>query len=118
MTKDDRINERAPLEVEVSMDSEHNFYTGITRDISAGGVFVATYDPPPPGTVIELELALPTAPERFRITGIVRWVRDLSASCEGCPPGSGIEWFNISEGALLAIERFVNRRDSLFYDVA
>ena len=118
MTKEDRISDRAALEVEVSMNSEHNFYTGITRDISAGGVFVATYDPPPPGTVIELALSLPGVPERFRITGVVRWTRELRASCDGCPPGSGIEWFNISEGALLAIERFVGRRDSLFYDVA
>ena len=113
-----RAHVRAPLEVEVTLESEHNFYTGISNDISEGGVFVATHTPPPVGAAVELSLVLPGSAEEFAIVGRVCWVRDLDAACEGCPPGCGIEWVQISPAAVALIQRFVSRRDTILYDVA
>ncbi len=37
-----RASERFDLEVKVDLESDHNFYTGLTQNISAGGLFIAT----------------------------------------------------------------------------
>ena len=36
-----RASERFDLEVKVDLESDHNFYTGLTQNISAGGLFIA-----------------------------------------------------------------------------
>ena len=38
-----RAAERFDLEVKVDLESDHNFYTGLTQNISSGGVFIATH---------------------------------------------------------------------------
>src|SRR4029079_19692672 len=38
-----RASERYDLEIKVDLESEHNFYTGLTQNISAGGLFIATH---------------------------------------------------------------------------
>ena len=35
--------ERAVLEVKIDLESDHNFYAGLTQNIGAGGLFVATH---------------------------------------------------------------------------
>jgi uncharacterized protein (TIGR02266 family) len=111
-----RQSRRVPIEVEVTLSSENNFYAGITGNISAGGVFVATYTPPATGTVVEMELKLPDGPP-FLLSGEVCWVRDLKASCDGAPPGCGIRWRALPAEAMKAIEQFVERRDTLLFEL-
>ena len=113
-----RLHERVPLTVEVTLESEHNFYTGVSNDISEGGVFVASYMPPPVGSMVELSLMLPGSSEAFTMMGIVRWVRDIKAACEGYPAGCGIEWVDVSEPAMRLIQRFVHQRETILYEVA
>jgi uncharacterized protein (TIGR02266 family) len=110
-----RAHPRATLEIAVNLESEHNFYTGITCNISEGGVFVATYMPPPRGSCVAMVLVLPDGPP-LRVQGVVCWIRDFAASCEGLPPGCGIRWVGLSEEALAAIGGFVASRETLFVD--
>ncbi len=112
-----RVHARAPLSIEVNLESEHNFYAGITGDVSEGGVFVATVSPPPLGALVELLLTLPDAPEGFHLTGEVCWIRDRWMVNDGSPPGCGIRWVQISPEALRAVSEFVNRRrDSILFE--
>ena len=113
-----RLNQRAPLEIEVTLESEHNFYCGITNDISEGGVFVATYQPPEVGEIVELELQLPSAGRSFRVLGEVRWLREPRASCDGCPPGCGLRFVDLGADAQAAIADFVRERDTVLYEAA
>lgn len=112
-----RTHERVPIEIAVSMESENNFYAGITDNISEGGVFVATVTPPPRGTVLDLLLSLPGHEAPFQVRGVVRWLRDPQASCEGMPPGCGIQWLEMSRETLMAIHNFVQRRETILFDV-
>ena len=110
-----RAHLRVPLSVEVSLESENNFYTGLTDNISEGGVFVATHTPPPRGTHVEFELVLGDG-ARFPIEGEVCWTRDLRASSPDAPAGCGIRWLRISDAALQAVSAFIHARGTLFYD--
>jgi uncharacterized protein (TIGR02266 family) len=111
---DHRAHPRVPLSVEVSLESENNFYAGLTDNISEGGVFVATHTPPARGTRVEFELLLDE--QRFPIQGEVCWTRDVAASAEGAPPGCGIRWISISDAALRAVLRFIRARGTNFYE--
>jgi len=114
MGAEQRRAPRVPLEVEVSIQSEHNFFTGVANNISEGGVFIATVDPPSVGTEIGFELVL--GGERFLVMAVVCWVRDEHAAKPGVPAGCGVKWLNVEDGMLEAIQRFVEVRDTDFYD--
>ena len=54
-----RAAERFDLEVTVDLESDHNFYTGLTQNISSGGVFIATHHLRKIGDRITLKFTLP-----------------------------------------------------------
>ncbi|MGZ3443684.1 MAG: TIGR02266 family protein [Polyangia bacterium] len=105
---------RVPLEVEVTLDSDHNFFTGIANNLSEGGIFIATRSPPPVGSEVGFELLL--GGERFLVMGAVRWVRAESAASSGAPAGCGVRWLNLEDGTLAAIQHFVEVRQTDFYE--
>jgi uncharacterized protein (TIGR02266 family) len=113
-----RDHNRVPLEVEVSMVSESNFWTGLTDNISKGGVFVATHQPPPVGSEVEIELKLPTSATSFVVRAVVRWVRTFAQCSDGFPPGCGLQFQSLSEIELFSIQEFVEERETLFYEDA
>lgn len=113
-----RKHVRIPVEIEVSMMSEHNFYAGLTDNLSTGGVFFATYQPPPVNAPVELVLRLPEQEQTFVLSGVVRWIRSCDASCEGAPPGCGVQWRELPDAALQAIAAFVRGRETILYDDA
>ncbi len=110
-----RTSPRAELHVEVSLDSDTNFYQGFSEDVSAGGLFVATYNLAPIGTSFELEFTLPDG-YVVRARAEVRWIRDLLDDVPDARPGMGLAFSALSEGDERAIGRFVNTRIPLFYD--
>ena len=54
-----REHVRIPVEVEVTLSSEHNFFVGWSENISEGGLFIATHQLEPLGTKLELTLVVP-----------------------------------------------------------
>ncbi len=114
--QENRRDPRAPLSVEVNLESEHNFYAGIAGNVSTGGVFVATYTPPPTGSEVELDLQLDNSAERFHLRGVVCWVRSAERATDFAPAGCGIRWIELTPVVEKAIQRFVTKRDTILYD--
>ena len=112
---ENRVYDRRKMEAEVSLYSDDNFYAGITGDISEGGVFVVTYTPPPLGTVVDLDVLLPTG-HRLVGQGEVRWVRDISAARDGIAPGCGVRFVGLGEADIVAIRDFVTARETIYMD--
>jgi uncharacterized protein (TIGR02266 family) len=112
-----RQQPRFAVAVQVTMDSEHNFYTGLTQDLSNGGLFVATHNIRPIGERIHLRFTLPTAPAPIDALTEVRWVRMMPVAGGGGEPGMGLMFINLAPQAQAAIHAFLRKRDSLFYDV-
>jgi len=114
---DRRSEARFAVAVAVTMESEHNFYTGLTSDLSGGGLFVATLHIRPVGERIHLRMTLPTVREPIDVMTEVRWVRLAPLPGGGGEAGMGLQFLQLDPQAKEAIKSFLKRRDSLFYDV-
>jgi uncharacterized protein (TIGR02266 family) len=114
---DRRIEPRYAVAVSVTFESEHNFYTGLTSDLSGGGLFVATHLIRPVGERIQLRLTLPTYREPIDAVTEVRWVREMSMPGGGGEAGMGLKFLQLAPQAKEAIKAFLKQRDSLFIDV-
>jgi uncharacterized protein (TIGR02266 family) len=109
---DRRGGERRPIEVEVSLTSESQFFAGISGDISTGGLFVQTYQSHPVGT--RVALALSVQEREIRATGVVRWVRGAT---DGVLPGVGFAFENLPEADRQFIEDFCGSRPALYHEL-
>jgi uncharacterized protein (TIGR02266 family) len=112
-----RASERFDLEVSVDLESDSNFYTGLTQNISSGGLFIATNAIRRIGDRITLKFLLPGQPEPLAVETEVRWIRENSAlnRIDGAS-GMGLRFVNLSPQAAQAIQQFIESRDSLYYD--
>ena len=99
------------LEVEVSLTSESQFFSGLSGDLFEGGIFVQTYRALHIGAMVEIEIALPE--RRVLGVGCVRWVRDVAS---GALPGLGVVLIGLSVTDREAIERFLRLRTPLYYE--
>jgi uncharacterized protein (TIGR02266 family) len=103
--------DRTLVEVDIGMWSESNFYTGLSLDLSTGGLFVATYQPLAPSTRVSLYFVLPDGTQ-VDAAGVVQWTR---AGGEDSPPGMGVRFETIGADALEAIGRFCAARAPLYH---
>jgi type IV pilus assembly protein PilZ len=111
---DKRVSPRYQVKVEVGLQTENNFYTGLTQDLSGGGVFVATNQIREVGERIKVLLTLPGQRETFEILTEVRWVRSTTFSRNVEDPGMGLRFLQMSPGAKEAVTDFLSQRESLF----
>jgi uncharacterized protein (TIGR02266 family) len=124
--EDRRRHPRYALSLAVTVKGDNNFYTGLSGDISEGGVFVATHTALPIGTTVVVTIALPTSAEPISLFGTVQWVRgpEANASPEanfGClhadvKPGMGIQFHDIEDAPIKAIRGFMRCRSPEFFD--
>jgi uncharacterized protein (TIGR02266 family) len=116
LSTDARAHRRLSLELEVSLESDSNFYLGLTENLSNGGIFVATHLVRPVGTVVAMTLRLPNRKTPLALGGRVRWVREASDNIEA-PPGMGVEFEALSAADAKAIREFLAARTPLFFDI-
>jgi uncharacterized protein (TIGR02266 family) len=102
---------RIAVETEISLGSDSQFFTGITGNLSTGGVFVATYRRLPVGSRVTLQLTLPQGEVVAR--GIVRWLREAAGEVS---PGVGIAFEELEPSARSLIDAFCLERDPLYHD--
>lgn len=112
-----RESPRILIEVAVDWRSEHNFYTGLTQNISEGGLFVATNQLKPIGSRIQVRFSLPGIATPIAVETEVRWVREATAlkKIEG-GQGMGLRFLDLPPEAAAAVRSFLRGRESLFYD--
>ena len=80
-----RRYQRAPIDVELafSVTGEQERFTGRSKDISLGGMFVLTERPPAFGVQVVVHIMLPGQKAPFALPGVVRWCR---------PDGMGVQF--------------------------
>lgn len=108
-----RARERRELEVRVDISSESTFFTGLTENISEGGLFVASWTRLPLGTSIHLRIDVDGT--EVCIDGAVRWHREQS---DAHGPGMGIAFLEPPVASDLALlDEFFSERPPLYYEV-
>jgi len=107
-----QTNKRVFVEVEIGLTSDSHIYTGLSLDVSTGGVFVATYEPSGPGTAVSVHFVLPDG-HVVNAEGVVRWTR---AATEDAAPGMGVAFTYISSESLTHIADFCASRPPLYFD--
>jgi uncharacterized protein (TIGR02266 family) len=108
-----RTSQRVSFSVELHMASESHFFSGLSGDISEGGVFVSTYRALSRGSQVDLEFTLPGTDRVVHARGEVRWQRDASPDA---PPGVGIAFEDLPEEDRRVIHQFCSIRPPLYYD--
>lgn len=112
-----RKYERIAAAVEVDVSSEHTFWTGLTRNVSRGGLFLVHDEPQPVGTILAFTLRLSTLDEDIEVRGVVRWVRSPETADDDMPAGMGVQFLSLDRRVEQAIDAFIAvERDSLYYD--
>jgi len=113
-----REHVRIPVEVEVTLSSEHNFFVGWSENISEGGLFVATHQLEPLGTRVDVTLTVPQLIEPTTLTCEVRWLRKVNELTSDCMPGMGLAFIDLKPHVTEAIHAFLaTQRDALFVDI-
>lgn len=112
-----RTSPRHEMEVEVGMETDTNFYTGLTQDISTGGLFVATHQLRKIGDRMVIKFRLPDSPQVIAVEAEVRWLREAQGyGHQENHPGMGLKFINLSPQARMSIAGFLRKRESLFFD--
>ncbi len=107
--------QRVPIEADIGLQSDTNFYTGFTEDISAGGIFVATYNLLPLGSMVTISFTLPDG-HLVVCKGRVRWHREHNEAAADISPGIGVQFEGLSPADQRAITHFLARRAPMFYE--
>jgi uncharacterized protein (TIGR02266 family) len=112
-----RRHSRVAVNLEVTMESESNFYSGFSMNLSEGGLFVATHDYQQIGAQLQVTLSLPDGDEPIIASCVVRWVREYNPIIPDMIPGMGVQFVQLTPFELNRIEQFCKGlRDPLFYD--
>jgi len=106
---------RLSIEVEVDLESQHCFYSGLTLNLSEGGLFVATYQIHPVGTELSVSLSLEGMPP-IEARAQVRWIRDPRAASADHAVGMGLQFVELSEEDRVTIQAFMECRIPLLME--
>lgn len=105
----------APLEVLVDLTTENNLWCDLDMALADGGVFVATFEALPIGSLVDLALHLPDAPEPIAVRGVVRWTRAYQED-DAVSAGVGVQFLDIQGDDEARLTWFAARvREPLFF---
>lgn len=113
-----RTAKRVAVDYAMSVDvaSGNMFYSGLIKDISNGGVFVATDKHHNVGDKLEVSFIFPGMTEQIKATGIVRWCRTQFGADEIMPEGVGLSLENLPPEVQKAINDYLKTTDVLIYE--
>jgi uncharacterized protein (TIGR02266 family) len=99
----------------LSMNTDHQFYTGFSENIDEGGIFIATFEPKPVDAPVIVNFKLPGG-RPVTARGVVQWVREYNPTAPETAPGMGVKFTDLMPSDKAAIEEFAQKRAPLFYD--
>jgi uncharacterized protein (TIGR02266 family) len=108
-----RASPRVSIAVDIHLSSDSHFFSGLSGDISEGGLFLSTYRPLSIGSEVDLEFSLPGSSKSVHARGAVKWLREHSIHQ---PRGFGIAFEHLSDDDRDRIHAFCCARPPLYYE--
>src|SRR5579859_789617 len=108
MGDESRESGRIEAVFRVKYPSVDRLVVAYSRDLSRGGMFLATRDFLPLNAIIRLEIDLPEDGGIIPVVCRVVYLRDQDASAaSGKPAGMGIQFLDLDKGSLDRLAQFV-----------
>jgi uncharacterized protein (TIGR02266 family) len=107
-----RKTPRTPIALQVNYHAVDNFLRDFADDLSTGGMFIATREPPEPGTQLILEFMLPGHKYPIRVKAEVMWSRTKLTTI-GQLRGMGVKFIDLSASAKDKINAIVKKLGSV-----
>jgi uncharacterized protein (TIGR02266 family) len=111
---DQRGYPRLPVEIDITLESDSQFYAGFSENLSEGGIFVATHALRPVGTRLDVAFTLPGVKEPLRVEGDVCWLR-IHSETSDLPPGMGLRFVSLTSHDAEVVRAFCRQRTPLFF---
>jgi uncharacterized protein (TIGR02266 family) len=111
MHSENRVARRYPMRVDLTYSSAHNFYTGLTENISTGGLFVVTDEPAEAGELLLVQLTIPGFEIPWTALCEVRWVHGESGPTG--QPGMGLRFVDLDPALEAVIDAFIAHREPI-----
>lgn len=108
-----RSSRRVSVAVDIHLWSDSHFFSGLSGDISEGGLFFSTYRPLSVGMGVDVEFVLPGTERSINARGKVRWIREHS---DELPRGVGIAFEELADEDRDEIHAFCSVRPTLYYE--
>ncbi len=97
---------RAEADFEVHYRTAQEFLSAYSRNISGGGIFIRTQQPPPLNQKVRLRFTMPGIAHPFECEGIVVWSSPVP-SRGVLPSGMGIKFLDLDPESRQLIVEFV-----------
>ena len=114
-----RIDAKLDIDFDIDLGSKedaHTFYTGFTKNISEGGLFISTSQYLEIGHKLTIQMGIPPNKEKTTLECEVRWVRrDDNHDLNGFY-GVGVQFINLSPEIKSQINQFIKNKETLFYE--
>ncbi len=104
MQNDRRRHSRAPIRLSIRFATPKAFVQQYGKNISKGGLFIATDHPAAVRSEIDITLHLPMTEVAIEVRAKVVYV---STGLDGKPGGMGVQFVNLSEERSSLIEKYV-----------
>jgi len=112
-----RQHARHDLDYDLAVDihGEHVPYTGIIKDISEGGLFIATVAHHKIGDVLQIRFTIPAVERPIEIRARVRWYRD-EFTAGGNPIGVGVQFIDLPDELTRQINSYLRDKTPMMYE--
>lgn len=114
ITLSNRRAPRIPIKLEIFYGEEEmqaDYKESHTFNVSAGGMFVETSNPLPPGEKIKLKMSLPNDAQPIHCQAQVAWINTTASPInKSHPTGMGVEFLDLKDE--LRLRKFLQSRPS------
>lgn len=117
---DRREAQRLRYDIQVGVATDHRLFVGLTSDISAGGLFIATDEPLKKGDRIEVRFSIPGTDHVFHKHATVCWTRPFDGESHShmrTRAGAGVKLDDLSPDETKVLDAFLQVHEPIFYDV-
>jgi len=106
------------FDIRVGVASDHRLFVGLTWNISAGGLFIATEEPLKRGDRVDVRFSVPGSNYVFQKKATVCWTRPIDAEGGGhSRSGAGVQFDSLTDEEQKILNAFLQVHDAIFYDV-
>mgnify|MGYP001287212407 CR=1 FL=1 len=101
-------NHRIPVQMLVSYKGKGNYLFDFSKNLGEGGVFIATDNPPPTGSKIDLMFTLPSGNETIEAEGLVMWTQEPIAERQELNAGMGVQFTDFKKDDRKRLAEFID----------